>query len=86
MEAGRHLAEDLTITSHSLVLSNWSGRPPHNLIVGAVLASLAVESKSNCMFSFVSDFCLIVDWRFHPPIALTRSFKSFTPSTWTFFC
>ena len=54
--------------------------------VGAVLACLVVEAKSNCKFSFVSDICLIVDWRFHPSRALTRSLKLFTPSNWTFFC
>ena len=54
--------------------------------VEAVLASLVVVSPSNSKFSFVSNFCLIVDWRFHPSRALTRSFKLFTPSTWMFFC
>ena len=56
---------------------------PH---VGAVLASLVVESMSNCRFSFVSDFCLIVDSHFHPSRALTRSLASFIPSTWMKFC
>ena len=43
---------------------------PH---VGAVLASLVVESLSNCKLSIVSDFCLIVDLCFHPSRALARS-------------
>ena len=50
------------------------------------LACLVVESKSNCKFSFISDFCLIVDSCFHPSRALTRSFDSFIPSTWMKFC
>ena len=54
--------------------------------VEAVLACLVVESKSNHKFSVISNFCLIVDSVFHPSRALTRSFKSFIPSTWTFFC
>ena len=53
---------------------------PH---VGAVLAYLDVESKSNCKFSLIINFCLIVDSCFHPIRALTRSLESFTPSTWT---
>ena len=32
--------------------------------VEAVLDSLVVESSSNCKFSVISDFCLIVDSRF----------------------
>ena len=32
MEVGRHFGADPTISSHSLVLSKWSGCPPHNLI------------------------------------------------------
>ena len=35
MEVGRHLDADPTITSHSLVLSKWSGCPPHDSIVEA---------------------------------------------------
>ena len=35
MEVGRHLGADPTITSHSLVLSKWSGCPPHNLVTEA---------------------------------------------------
>ena len=54
--------------------------------VGAVLACLVVTSKSYCKFPIVSDFCLIVDSRFHPSRALTRSLEAFTPSTWTYFC
>ena len=54
--------------------------------VEAVLASLVVESLSNCKFSIISDFCLIVDLHFYPSRALTRSFELFTPLTWTFFC
>ena len=54
--------------------------------VEAVLASLVVESLSNCKFSIISNFCLIVDSSFYPSRALTRSFESFTPLTWTFFC
>ena len=54
--------------------------------VGAVLASLVVESNSNCKFSFVSDFHLIVDLCFHPSRALTRSLASCIPSTLTIFC
>ena len=56
---------------------------PH---IGAVLACLVVESKSNCKFFIVRNFCLIVDWCFQPSRALTRSFKSFTPLTWMYFC
>ena len=56
---------------------------PH---VEAVLASLVVESPSNCKFSIISDFCLIVDLCFHPSRALTRSLESFTPLTWMYFC
>ena len=54
--------------------------------VETVLASLVVESLSNCKFSIVSDFCLIVDSHFHPSRALTRRLESFTSSTWTYFC
>ena len=54
--------------------------------VEVVLASLVVESLSNCKFSIVSNFCLIIDSCFHPSRALTRSLESFTPSTWTYFC
>ena len=54
--------------------------------VEAVLASLIVESPSNCKFSIISEFCLIVDLHFHPSRALTRSLESFTPLTWTYFC
>ena len=35
MEVGRHLDADPMITSHSLVLSKWSGHPPHDLIMQA---------------------------------------------------
>ena len=55
---------------------------PH---VEAVLACLVVVSLSNCKFSIVSKFCLIVDLHFHPSRALTRSHNSFIPSTWMFF-
>ena len=34
-EVGRHLDVDPTITLHSLGLSKWSGRPPHELITEA---------------------------------------------------
>ena len=54
--------------------------------IPAVLACLVVESKSNCKFFIVSNFCLIVDWCFHPSRVLTMSFKSFTPLTWMYFC
>ena len=54
--------------------------------VGAVLACLVVESNSNCKFSIISDFCLIVDSCFHSSRALTRSLEAFTPSTLTYFC
>ena len=54
--------------------------------VEVVLACLIVESLSNCKFSIVSNFCLIVDSRFHPSRALTRSLEVFTPSTWMYFC
>ena len=56
---------------------------PH---VGEVLACLVVESQNNFKFSFISNFHLIVDLHFHPFRALTRSFDSFTPSTWMIFC
>ena len=32
MEVGRHLGDDPTTSSHSLVVNKWSGRPPHDLI------------------------------------------------------
>ena len=54
--------------------------------VEVVLACLVVESSSNCKFSIISNFCLIVDSRFHPSRALTRSLEVFTPTTWTYFC
>ena len=54
--------------------------------VEVVLACLVVESSSNCKFSIISHFCLIVDLHFHPSKALTRSLEAFTPSTWTYFC
>ena len=69
--------------SNILHLLSTPASIPH---VEAVLASLVVESKSNSKFSFISDFCLIVDSHFHPSRALTRSFNSLIPSTWTFFC
>ena len=50
--------------------------------VEVVLAHLVVISLSNCKFPIISNFCLIVDSRFHPSRALTRSFEVFTPSTW----
>ena len=62
------------------------GAPASIPRVGAVLACLVVESKSNCKFSIISDFCLIVDSCFHPSRALKRSIESFTPLTWTYFC
>ena len=66
----------------------WSNDPDERSIphVEAVLASLVVESLSNCKFSIVSDFCSIVDLCFHPSRVLARSLESFTPSTWTYFC
>ena len=60
--------------------------PPSFPCVEVVLACLVVESKSNCKFPIVSDFCLIVDSRFHPSRALTRSLEAFTTSTWMYFC
>ena len=54
--------------------------------VEVVLARLVVTSLSNCKFPIVSDFCLIVDSRFHPSRGLTRSLEAFTPSTWMDFC
>ena len=56
---------------------------PH---VGAIQASLVVDSWSNCKFSIISNFCLIVELHFHPSTALTRSLEAFTTSTWTYFC
>ena len=56
---------------------------PH---VGADLASLVVESKSNCKFCLSAIFFLIVDSCSHPSRALTRSLASLIPSTWTNFC
>ena len=56
---------------------------PH---VEVVLACLVVESKSNCKFAIISEFCLIVDSRFHPSRALMRSLEAFTPLTWMYFC
>ena len=54
--------------------------------VGSILASLVVDSLSYCKFIIVSNYCLIVDSRFCPSRALTRSLEVFTPSTWTYFC
>ena len=54
--------------------------------VGAIWASLVVESKSFCKFFIVSNFSLIVDSSFHPSRALTRSFEVSNPWTWTYFC
>ena len=54
--------------------------------VEAVLASLVVVSPSNCKFSFISNFCLIVDSNFDPSRALTRSLESFFPLTWMISC
>ena len=46
-EVGRHLAADPTITSHSLVLSKWSGRPPHDLIVEAYVLITGQRFRKN---------------------------------------
>ena len=48
---------------------------PH---VGAILASLVVDSLSNSKFSIISEFCLIVDSHFHSSRALTRSLEALT--------
>ena len=47
---------------------------------------MVVESLRYCKFILACNFCLIVDSRFHPSRALTRSLEAFTPLTWTYFC
>ena len=47
MEVGRHLDANPTITSHSLVLSKMSGRPPHNLIMEAHVLVMGQRFRKN---------------------------------------